>query len=143
MGLAIDADDGLGVALAQMHPSVVEVDLDAVDGGDAFSLIMLLDRFEDGVDVHARLEFKAVFGNTVLGVGLLKLANGHAALCQQRQEQSHAHKGVAAVVASGINHATVALSTNDGARAAHFGRDIDLTHCCGRVGAAMLLGDIA
>ena len=75
VGLAVDADDGLGVALSQVYPAVGEVDFDAVDGGHLLALVVLLDGLEDGVNVHFRLEFELGLGNAVLRIGGLQLAD--------------------------------------------------------------------
>ena len=40
LGLAVDADDGLGVRLAEMYPTVGEVDLHAVDIVDRSAVVV-------------------------------------------------------------------------------------------------------
>ena len=50
VGLGVDADDGLGVRLAKMHPRVGKVDFHAVDGGEPFVGEFLFYAFEDGVN---------------------------------------------------------------------------------------------
>ena len=54
-GFAVDAYNGLGVALAEMHPAVGKVNLDTVDGGHRARGISLVERrhlAQQGVDAE-------------------------------------------------------------------------------------------
>lgn len=142
VSLAIDANDGLGVALAQVGPTILKVNLDTIYSGHLLALIMLLYCTKDGINIHPGLEFEFSLCNAVLRIGLLQLADGHAALGQQREEQRHAHKRITAIVAGGINHATIALTADDCTSAAHLGGNIDLTDRGSSVTATMLEGNV-
>ena len=103
---------------------------------------MFLDRLEDGIHIHAGLEFEFGLCDAVLRIGLLQLAYGLATMCQQRKEQRHSHEGITPVVAGGIDNAAVALATDDSTRAAHLGSDIDFTHRCSRIRATVIQGHV-
>ena len=60
---AVDAEDGLGVGLAQVYPAVGEVDFDAVDVGDFLLRVFCLDCFEEGVDVGVWRELYFCLGD--------------------------------------------------------------------------------
>ena len=145
---AVDADDGLGVALAEVHPTVGEVDFDAVDGGDFLNTLHAVVEFGDfcqeGVDVHVGCEVLAVFGDDVFGVGAAEFAGFHAALGEEGEEERHADERVAAVVQFGVDDTAVAFAADDGMGLAHEGGDVDLAHGGGVVlAAAVALGDVA
>lgn len=72
---AVDAEDGLGVGLAQVYPAVGKVDFDAVDVGDFLLGVFCLDGFEEGVDVGVGCELYLCFGDGILGIGLLEFAD--------------------------------------------------------------------
>ena len=60
VSLGVNADDGLGVALAEMYPLVGEVDLHTIDVGHLLVLIEFLHLLEDSEDVGSRIEVDAV-----------------------------------------------------------------------------------
>ena len=81
--LAIDADDGLGVGLAQVYPTVGEVYLHTVDVVDLCSGVLsehFLHLDQDGIYIGFRSEVDAVLGNLIVGEGLAQLADGAALL---------------------------------------------------------------
>ena len=80
-----------------MHPTVGKVDFHAVDIGDSLVLILLFDSGKDGVDIDVGRKLNLVFGNAVLRIFLLELANGFALFSEQGQEKSHADESVATV----------------------------------------------
>ena len=140
MRLTVDADNGLGVTLAQVYPAVGKVNLHTVDGGHLLALIMLLDCLEDGIHVHLGAKFKFGLGDAVLRIGRFEFTHLLTALSKQGQEQCHAHQRVAAVVAGGIDDTAVALATDDSPGAAHLGRHVHLAHSGSRIGAAVIIG---
>ena len=70
--LAIDANDGLGIGLAQVYPTVREVDLHAVDVVHCGTVVLgeyLLHLHEDCVDIGLGCEVDAVLGYLVFREG--------------------------------------------------------------------------
>ena len=85
LGLAVDADDGLGVRLAQVNPAGGEIDLDTVDVVDRSIGVLskhLLHLDEDGIDVGFGGEVDAVLGYLVVGERAAQFTDGAALLCQ-------------------------------------------------------------
>ena len=144
-GLGIDADDGLGVGLAEVHPLLLrlEDDLDAVDVVDILAGIDLLELAEDTVDEGRVAEQDLVLRDEILWIGLLQLADGHLLMGQVGQEQGHAHHGVATGVDGRIDDAAVAFAADEGSHLVHQGGHVHLTDCRSVVGAAMGLRHIA
>lgn len=56
----IDADDGFGIALAELYPLVGKVYLHTVDVRDFLVLVMFLDALQDSQDIGSRREVDAV-----------------------------------------------------------------------------------
>ena len=75
MGLTIDTDNGLGIALAQMHPTIGKIDLNSIDGGHLLTLIVFLNCLEDGIHIHLWLELKFSLCNAVLRISLLEFTD--------------------------------------------------------------------
>ena len=143
--LGVDADDRLGVGLAQVDPGLVglEVDLDAVDGVHLLILELLLHRIEDAVD-HGRVaEVDAVLGDEVRRERGLVGAHAQALMGQVAEEEGHAHHGVAAAVAGGIDHAAVAFAADQRVHGMHLRGHVHLAHRGGVVGAAVGLRHVA
>ena len=72
LGLAVDTDDGLGIRLAQVYPTVGEVNLYTVDVVDRGAVVLgkhLLHLHEDGVYIGLGCEVDAVLGYLVVGEG--------------------------------------------------------------------------
>lgn len=86
-GLGIDADDGLGIALAQVHPLVGEVNLYTVDVIDLLFGIDALDLGQDGINICTGLEIDTVLGYEIRRIYLTQLANLHIHMCQMAQEK--------------------------------------------------------
>lgn len=148
MGLAIDADDRLGVALAEMSPAVGEIDLHTVDGAYTLVLVFLLHLAEDAVNVHSCNKVLAVLGDDILGIGLAELREGEASfffafLCQHGKEEGHAYESIATGMEFGVNHTSVAFATDYGADFAHLGYYVNLANSSGSIGEAAFLGDVA
>ena len=144
--LAIDADDRLGVALAEVYPTVGEVELHAVDvgyGHIGLLAIEFLDLDQDSVDIGLGGKVDAVLGDIIGGEGGTQLADGKFLLGQRREEQGDAHEGVATVVALRIDDSAIALAANDGTHFFHLGGDIDLAYCRSIILASVALGDVA
>ena len=71
MCLAVDADDGFCIALAQVHPPVLEVNLHTVDGGNFAAgggVVLVGQAFKQAVHIHACGEVNAVLGDDVVGI---------------------------------------------------------------------------
>ena len=84
--LAVDADDGFGVRLAQVYPTGGEVNLNTVDVvDDGFRVLgkHLLNLDKDGVDIGLGREVDAVLGYLVVGERAAQFADGAALLCQR------------------------------------------------------------
>ena len=144
-GFAIDADNGLGIRLAEVNPAVGEVDLHTVYIIDRCAVVVcehLLDLREDGIDIGTRGEVNTVFGNLIVRECLVQFADSTAFLCKAREEEGNAYQSVAAVVAIGIDNTTVAFATDDGAHFFHLRGDVDLSDSSGMILTAMLLGNI-
>ena len=69
VSLAVNADDRLGVRLAQMYPLVGEVDFHAVDVGNLFIAIHLLYLEQDGINIGRGSEVDTVLCNEIVGEG--------------------------------------------------------------------------
>lgn len=76
VSLAVNANDGFGVRLAQMYPLVGEVDFHAVDVGNLFIAIHLLYLEQDGIDIGRGSEVDTVLCNEIVGEGSAQLAGG-------------------------------------------------------------------
>ena len=72
--LRIDADDRLGVALAQVYPSVGKIDFDAVFVVEAFVAEDLFRMCEYLIYIDLRCEFDTVLGDIVVGESLSQFA---------------------------------------------------------------------
>lgn len=143
MGLGIDADDGLGVGLAEMDPAIGEIDLHAVAVVDLVILVRRLDLSENGVDIDTWTEVDTVLGDDVIGVCGTELGEAHLGLGHLREHEGDTYKRVAAIVALRINDTAIAFAANDGVGLLHHGDDIHLADSRGGVGAAVTLGDVA
>ena len=146
LSLAVDADDGLSVRLAQVNPTVGEVDLHTVDVVDRGTVVLgehLLHLHQDGVDIGLGCEVDAVLRNLVVGVHAAQFTDGAALLCQTGEEEGDTYEGVAAVVALGIDDAAVAFAADDGSHLLHLRGDVDLTDGSGEILTAVTLGDVA
>ena len=147
--LAIDADDGLGVRLAQMYPTISKVNLHAVDIVHGLNvkgcsrIEELLHLLEDGIDIRCWLQVDAVLCHEIVGIGLAELAYLAAFLCQLRQEEGNTHEGITAIVAGRIDNTAIAFTADDGTDLLHECGDVHLAYCRSAVLAAMTLGDIA
>ena len=75
VSLAVDADNGLGVTLAQMCPSVLKVNFHAIDGSEILALVVLRNCLENLVHIHAGSELKFGLSNAVLRIGSLELTH--------------------------------------------------------------------
>lgn len=71
MRLGIDSYDRLRIGFAQMHPTVGEIYLHAVDIGNLFAGIALLYLLEDSVYIDFRSKLYLVFGYGVSRISLL------------------------------------------------------------------------
>ena len=74
-GFGVDADDGLGVGFAEVNPAVGEVDLYAVDIGDALVGVTALYGVEDSIDIDGGGELDLVFGDGIRGISGLEFAD--------------------------------------------------------------------
>ena len=82
---AVNADDGLGIRLAQVYPTIREVNLHTVDIVDLRAIVLgeqLYHLDEDGVDIGLRGEVDAVLRNLIVWEGGAQLAGCAALLCQ-------------------------------------------------------------
>ena len=68
MGFGVNADDGLSVRLAEMHPTVLEVNLYAVDISDFLVFEALFDGFKQGFDVELGRKFDFGFIYGIIGI---------------------------------------------------------------------------
>ena len=101
-GFGIDTDDGLGVRLAEMYPTVGEVKLHAVYicHLDAWlARILLLHTCENCVDVNFGRKVNTLLGYLVRRIGLAKLADGERRFVgtqvgQIGKEESYAYEGI-------------------------------------------------
>ena len=146
LSLAIDADDGLGVRLAQMYPTVREIDLYAVDVVDLSTRIgskEFLHFHKDGVDIGLGGEVNAILGYLLVGESLAQLTGCAALLGAAGEEEDNAYKGIAAIVAFGIDDTTVAFAADDSPHFLHLRGDVDLADGCGGVLPAVLLCHVA
>ena len=147
VGFAVDADDGFGVALAEVYPAVFEVDFHSVDGAHLAVLVGAVfggHFLQQSVDVHVGCEVLAVFADDVVGVGLAEFAHFHAFLGQEGEEEGHAYEGVATVVEFGVDDASVAFAADDGVGLAHEGGDVYFAYGGGRILASgVFAGDVA
>ena len=121
----------------------LEDDLDAVDVVDVLAGIDLLELVQDAVDEGRIAELDLVLGDEILRVGLLELADFHLLVSQVRQEQGHAHHGVAAGMDGRIDDASVAFAADEGAHLVHQGGHVHLTDRRSVIGAAVGLRHVA
>ncbi len=146
LSLAVDADDGFGIRLAEVNPTVGEVDLHAVDIIDRCAVVVgkhLLDLRQDGIDIGTWGEVNAVLGNLIVRESLAQFADGAALLCQAGEKEGDAYQGIAAVVALGVNDSAVAFAADNGADLLHLRGDVDFSDSGGKVLTAVTLGDVA
>ena len=75
MGFGVNADDGLGVRLAEMHPTVLEVNLDAVDISDFLVFEALFDGFKQSIDVERGRKFDFGLIDGIIGIFATEFAD--------------------------------------------------------------------
>ena len=150
-GFGIDADDGFGVRLAEMYPTIGEVKLHAVNISylDAwFARILLLHASKNSIDISLRRKVNTLLGDLRGRIGLAKLADGErwfvcAQVSQVGKEKGYAYEGIASVVRFGINDTAITFATDDGIGLLHLGYDIHFTDSSCTVLAATGTGYIA
>ena len=142
VSFGIDADDGFGVTLAEVHPLVSKVNLDAVDVSDGFVLIEFLDLLQDGEDVGGGIEVDAVLGDEIFRERIAELGGTHSGLSQMSEDEGDAHECVATGVSGGIDDTTVSFATDDGTCFFHLGHHVHFADGCSSVVATIFLGDV-
>ena len=126
-----------------MHPFIREIDLYAIDIGNLVRGETLLHFRQDRVHVNLRSQLNLLLRDEIRRIRGTQLGGFHLLLCQMRQEEGDAHQCVAAIMASGINHAAIALATNHGTGLLHLSDHVHLAHGSGVVFASMRTGHIA
>lgn len=141
--LAVNADDGFGVRLAQMHPTLRKINLHAV-------LVVYFELFvaafyhaQHAVHIDGGRQLYLVFRDKVVRVRLAQFGYGFARFGQVREEQGNAHERIASVVRGGVDDTAVAFAANHGVGGFHFGHHVHLTHGGGVVLAAVFCGYVA
>ena len=142
MSFAVNTDDWLSVALAQVCPTVFEVDFHTVDSGKFFVSVVFFHSSENSVNVHIWSELELGLSNFVLWISLFEFAHLHTALCEQCEEQCHAHESVAAIVEFWIDHSAITFATNHCADFTHQGGSVHFAHCRCLVAATVLSSHI-
>ena len=143
---AVDADDRLSVRLAQVYPTVREVNLHTVDVVDLSSGVFgkhLLHLDKDGIDIGLRGQVDAVFGNLVVGELATQFADLAVLLGQRGQEEGDTYQGVTTVMAFRIDDTTITLTTDDSTDFFHLRGHVDLSDGGSGIVSAMLFGDVA
>ena len=128
MCLAVDTDDRLGIALAQVHPFIGEVYLHAVDISYLLVLIEFLHLSQDGIHIGIGRQVHPVLGHEVGRIGGTQFTHFLSLVCQVAQEEGNAHQGVTAIMAGRIDDTTVSFTADDGTHFLHLGRHVHLAH---------------
>ena len=121
-----------------MDPSILEVDLEAVDGVDLFLAVAGFELGQEAIQVDSRGQFHLVLGDEIRRILPAQLRGAFAGAGQVCEEQGDAHQGVAAVVEVGIDDPAITFAADHGVHLAHFGHHVHLAHGGRGVGAAVL-----
>ena len=130
-GLAIYADDRLGITLAEMNPLVREIELDAIDicYGDILLLtIHLLNLHEDSIYIGRWSQVDAVLGDEIVREAGTELAHLAALVSQTAQEEGDTNEGITTVMALWIDNSTIAFTTDNSVNILHLGSYIHLAY---------------
>ena len=129
-----------------MYPAVGKVDLHTVDVVHFGAVVLgehLLYLDEDGVYIGLWSEVDAILRYLIIREGFAQFAGGAALLCQCRQEEHDANQCITAVVALGIDDATIAFAADDGSHFLHLCSNIDLAHSGSIILATIFLSNIS
>ena len=126
-----------------MHPTFLEVDFHAIDGGHFLVLELFGELGQDTVHIGRRRELYLVLRHEIGRIFLFQFGAFHLLFGQLRQEQSRANECIAAIVQLGINHASVAFAADNSTNFLHFFHHIHFAYSSGKVLLAMLLRHIS
>jgi tartrate/fumarate subfamily iron-sulfur-dependent hydro-lyase beta chain len=112
-GLAIYADDRLGITLAEVNPLVREIELDAIDicYGDILLLtIHLLNLHEDSIYIGRWSQVDAVLGDEIVREAGTEFAHLAALVSQTAQEEGDTNEGITTIMALWIDNSTISFT---------------------------------